>query len=238
MAFDESEVRRKVTGLVRSVLVARLRDQPDYLAQAREQGWDFPDYKTDRRALPRLLRDADRLWKKFSDKFEFGQDSIPSPEEEGQEDNASKAVSLAFDLLTGDLGEAARIAASGRAVDWESLAAWNSLRDIRAAVNHLAQEKSSGDGPHELSFRHGGKDYEMPRAQPTRLIRFLWDRERRKCELSDLAAPVFVERNLDATDIKARFRSTRSRVNKFFKTHGIPFQIKLNDRVVELIDDP
>ena len=91
---------------------------------------------------------------------------------------------------------------------------------------------AESDGPIAGGFRWNGKEHYGLIDKPNSLVRVLWNSENRVAGFDDCAGPVWGDHNADVT--YESLASLRTRVNKFFKKHGIPFRVEVSKKVGEV----
>ena len=250
---EQAELRYAAAGLIKSLIRARCRQEPDFLPIGELQRWGVSDVAAENRPCAQLLTRVRQLRERFERKFLAGEDSIPAPSSVDE----AEAIDTVFDrtaaFIHGDLEEAIRAAVRGEVVAWQALADWSQLAALRDALDRLPQkdkdsagdeeasEESDADRPQEQDgpvppdeFIYRGVTYQVPAGVVYRLIDALWHAPRRRLLCEDLAELVWQDQNAESTP--GQIASARTRANAAFRKHRLSFQVKIAKGWVRLVE--
>lgn len=250
MQFDASDnellgrFRYHVAGLIKALILARSCAEADFLSDTLRNFWwkasdgDLVPNIGHRTALS-VLKDARGILKRYQTAYEGYMDSYPlKPSEtelaveELRNQVASFTDEAAVNLTIRQLQE-------GKTVEWERLAKWDCLEQIRQNLDRLPRPAGNNkpDGPFPpTGFRYKGREGRDCRPLPWRLIDYLWSQRDRSASFNELAEPVWGDKGrlIDPNMLG----SARREANKFFRKHGFPFIIKKarNQYLASLVD--
>lgn len=239
---DRIRLRNAAAGLIKSLIRARCRQEPDFLSAADRQRWGIADVVAEDRPCAQLLTRVRQLRSRFELDFLQGQDSIPAPDSVEQAEAIDNLIDQVASFIYGELDEAIGRAARSEQVRWEELADWSRLAALRDALDRLpeadvgdtevAAEDQDGPFPPD-GLVYGGQPYEIPAGLVYRLIDALWHAPKWTLAYEDLAEPVWRDHAKDVT--VGMVGSLRSRANHAFKEQGVSLRIKAPTRYVCLV---
>jgi hypothetical protein len=229
-ANDRARLRHAAAGLIKALIRARIRQDQSFLTPEDRERWGVNAAASERRSCKILLQGGKQLRERFEQSFLTHLTSIPDPASASGAEQIDGLIDQVASFIHGDLDSAITEAAQGQQVDWDALCAWDSLPEIRDALDHLPSElrgTSLPDGPRPPAhFRYGGRDLDLT-GKPLLLLGFLWSKRNRSAELGDLAEPVWGDAELNADDLRDPARGVQRRLNEFFRENGLPFRISI-----------
>jgi hypothetical protein len=134
---DPTSFRNAAAGLIKSLIRARARQEPEFLRANDYQRWGVTDLQSERRSCTTLLRLFQQLRDQFEHRLIEGQNSIPEPSSSDDADLIDAVVDQIWGFVQGDINQAIRDAERGRQVQWNKLAAWSNLTELRDALDRL-----------------------------------------------------------------------------------------------------
>ncbi len=91
------------------------------------------------------------------------------------------------------------------------------------------------DGPHSPDeFVFNGISNLGLEGKPFKLVSALWTAPKRTLDRTDLARPVWGDKELDVSN--GQINSSRTRCNNFFEKKGLPFRVEVSGTLVSLVD--
>jgi hypothetical protein len=233
--------RNAAAGLLKDFIVARLKQQPDFLSDEECRTW-----KIDKGALgPRTCEFCLGMAKVHLDRFlrEFAGygDSIPSPKAGENVELEILRENIATFVDRAKLDTAIGQARHHRRINWKGLARWELLPIIRKGLNALpartgktSEVPPSSDGPFPPDgFQYGGRIESIGRTKVWKLINHLWVRRNRTSTIRELAGPVWDDESMVVE--KSRLGSLRRDANSFFENCGWPFRVTIKGDYVSIV---
>jgi hypothetical protein len=151
------EFRYSIAGILRQLMVARMREEPDAFDSTDKEVW-FRDIKPTNTPLPSLLQTIANQFKRFASTFCGYRNSEPCVEED--DSSSPEALFQQLRELVLEFTDAERLDAAARSargkepVKWRELAEWRLLQEIRNSLDQLPE-------PRKLPPRRTGPQFEF-----------------------------------------------------------------------------
>ena len=163
--FNESDreflgrFRYAAAGFIKDLVIARLKQQPDFLSDEECQRWSIDKSSLGSESCEfRLQMVKTRLAKVLSEFVGHG-DSIPSPESRQDDRLELLRENVAIFVDRAKLDTAIGEARQSDHIDWDGLARWDLLPEIRAALDDLPRPKTD-PAAHGVSLSDLAKFFE------------------------------------------------------------------------------
>jgi hypothetical protein len=143
MPFPESDpeslgrLRYAAAGLVRDIIVTRLREDPDFLSSSDRQRWGISGTEFGKEPCEFRLQAVKARLGRFLEKYIGYGDSISPPETDVDDPLIGLRIDLASFIDSEELNKAIGQARRGQPINWDALARWDLLPAIRAALDEL-----------------------------------------------------------------------------------------------------
>lgn len=233
---DQARLRLVAAGMLKAFILARSKGDTGFLTTGLENDWwkaGDPRPNISRRSTTALLTEAWNKLKRFHEDFSGAMDSISNadndPLEQAAEDLRSGVLEFARPSeVETQLGRLSK----GELIDWNSVANWGSLNELRRLLNQLPHNVVA-DGPFlPDGFRFEGNEYRGCPPKAWGVINYLWNRPGRCATFGDLSDPVWGGDPVD----EGNFGSARSDANGFFKKNHVPYIVRGKNSAAELVD--
>ena len=134
---DQVRFRNAAAGLIKSLIRARARQEPEFRSRISLHRWMIPEAESETLSCAQLLNRVRQFRDRFERKFLADQDSIPAPRFAQEAEVFDCLVDRVAAFICGDLEEAIRAAAQDKLIHWEELAAWQDLVWLRDSLDKL-----------------------------------------------------------------------------------------------------
>lgn len=136
------EFRNAAAGLIKSLLRARIVQEPRFLTPAERRRWKVEDADGETRSCASLLTKVKQLNEQFQLRFMTGLDSVPAPDAAAAEEQLECLLGQVAGFIFGDIDVAIEQATRNNPVGWVSLADWSSLATMRDTLDKVTQDRA------------------------------------------------------------------------------------------------
>ena len=238
-SFDPGAFRWAAADFLRCMIYARESADPGFLSDAEYERWQIDRGRGKAYRSHEILQKALDKLRFLDDKYVGPRSSGGLPLYEGPLGELRLEVGL---FVCGDpewsIPEVIEKLRNGEAVDWEELAQWDGLAEIRDALDQLPHPGTrlpGSNGPVPLDeFHWNGRRCRITRPLVWRLINYLWNCPNRTARFENLAEAVWEDHAVDIDESK--FGSVRRDANTFFNDNGIPYFVQHKSVWVKIVD--